>query len=447
MFSRYGRIRQQRIMHPVRVWLCLVVVCFTANASFAQISFTSAIDLALQNSPRIKIAQDNLNRALATLAETKDAFIPSVTVGSGAGVSTGISLTVPTIFTISAQSLAFNYSQRDFIRAAKIGLESSRMALTDANEQVEEDTAIAYISLDSALRRQTAIAEEYGFALKLVSIVQDRMNEGMEADLELKKSRRTTVQIRLQKLQLEDEIASLRQHLGQLTGLPSDQVVTLPESIPSIPLLASSGPSYPDTPAVLSAEANARAKQQWAFGYSRYTLKPQIAFEAQYGRISPINNVSQYYNLHGNYNTASIGVQIQLPFLDAGHNAKAREALADAQHAAHEVSYLRDQQSENRLKLQHSIAELAAKAELAELAQGIAQDQLDAILLKSAVPPMTPKDEENARIQERQAFIDVLDARLRLCESRISFLRETGELEGWLRRIMLRPEKMVLSKR
>jgi len=114
--------------------------------------------------------------------------------------------------------------------------------------------------------------------------------------------------------------------------------------------------------------------------------------------------------------------------------------MADAFHATHETAYLRDQQSEGRLKLQHSIAELSTRAELAELDQGIAQDQLDAMLIQlqsgsgnSAAPPMTPKDEQSARIQERQRRLEVLDADLQLREAQISLLRQTGELDGWLR--------------
>ena len=109
-------------------------------------------------------------------------------------------------------------------------------------------------------------------------------------------------------------------------------------------------------------------------------------------------------------------------------------------HAVHEVEFLRDQQSESRLKLQHSLSELSTRAELAGLDQGIAQDQLAAIVVElssgkanSSAPTMTPKDEAKAHIQERQKYLDVLAANLQLREAQISYLRQTGELEGWLR--------------
>lgn len=427
-----------------RILLGLVVLSCTTISTQAQISFTSAIDLALRNSPRVKIAQDDVNKALAALAETKAVFIPSISAGGGAGASSGITLNVPTIFTINAQSLAFNYSQRDYIRSARLGLQASSLALTDVRQQVEEDTAITYLSLDRAQRRQAAMTDEYGFALKLVTIVQERRDAGLENELELKKARRTAVQIRLQQLQLENETTSLRQHLALLIGLPGGVLETVPDSIPSSPLIRSAAApaqaAYPDTPSVLSAEANAHAKMQQAFGDSRYTWRPEVVFNAQYGRISPFNGVSTYYNLNGNYNTLALGVQIQLPFLDRTRDAKAHGSMADAHRAAHELDFLRDQQSENRLKLQHSIAELATRAELAELDAGIARDQLSVMLIElsngngdSTGPQMSPKDEQNARIQERQRYLDLLDANFQLRESQIYLLRQTGEFEEWLK--------------
>ena len=380
---------------------------------------------------------------MAGVAESRAVFVPSISGSIGAGSSYGITTTVPTIFTLSAQSLVFNFSQLDYIRSARAGLQASSAALLDIREQVEEDTAITYISLDRAQQRQAAMADEYGDALRLVSIVRQRLDAGTDTPMELKQARRTAVQIRLQQLLLDDEIASSRDHLSQLIGLPAGQLATVPNSIPSASafvLSESTRPSaYPDTPSVVSAEANARAKREQAIGDSRYEWRPQIAFEAQYGRISPINNVATYYNLNGNYNTAFAGISVQIPFFDKTHRAKARESLADAAHADHTVEFLRDQQSETRVKLRHSITELATKAELAELDQGIAQDQLNAMLVQltagsgsESAPPMTPKDEQNARIQERQRYLDMLDATFQLRQSQIFLLRQTGQLESWI---------------
>jgi outer membrane protein TolC len=432
-------------LHPVLLSGVFIALLFAGSSALCQLSFTSAMDLSLQNSSRVKLAQDDVNKAVATLAETKSVFIPSIIAGSGAGASSGITLNVPTIFTINAQSLVLNSSQRDYIRAARLALQAANMALTDAREQVEEDTAITYLSLDELQQRQAAMAEEYRFAIRLVTIVEERMDAGMETESDLKKALRTAVQVRLLQLQLDDQTASARDHLEKLIGLPGSSLELLSASIPHSPVFQTSEAiiQEPVTPGILSAEANARAKALRAAADSHYTWKPQITFDAQYGRISSFNGVSTYYNLRGDYNTLAAGVQINLPILDRTRSAKARESSADAQHAEHELDFLRDQQSEARLNQQHVIVELETKAELAQLDEEIAQDQLKAIAIQLsrdggnlAVSPLTLKDEQNAHIQERQRYLDVLDAELQLQVAQICLLRQTGRLNEWLKTLM-----------
>jgi outer membrane protein TolC len=433
-------------LYALLLGLSIALLC-AGSSALCQLSFSSAIDLSLRNSSRVKLAQDEVNKAAATLAETKSVYIPSIIAGSGVGASSGITLNVPTIFTIDAQSLILNSSQREYIRAARLGLQAANMSLTDVREQVEEDTVITYLSLDALRQREAAMAEEYSSAIRLVTIVQERLDAGMESESDLKKALRTAVQIRLLQLQLDDETASLRDHLERLIGLPGTSIELVPASIPRGPVFRASEVTIPetepDTPSILSAEANARAKAQRAVGDSRYTWRPQITFDAQYGRVSSFNGVSTYYNLKGDYNTLAAGVQIQLPFLDRTRRAKARESMADAQHAEHELDLLRDQQSEARLKQKHFVVELETKAELAELDEEIAQDQLKATAIQLSAdgrnplaPPMTTEDEQNAHIQERQRYLDVLDAELQLQEAQISLLRQSSRLDDWLKSLM-----------
>lgn len=45
---------------------------------------------------------------------------------------------------------------------------------------------------------------------------------------------------------------------------------------------------------------------------------------------------------------------------------------------------------------------------------------------------MSPRDEQNARLQERLRALDILNADLQLQEAEISLLRQDGTLTGWL---------------
>jgi hypothetical protein len=84
-----------------------------------------------------------------------------------------------------------------------------------------------------------------------------------------------------------------------------------------------------------------------------------------------------------------------------------------------------------------SIAELSAVAELGELELNIAHNEIDSMTVElkgrgAAGPVMTPKDEINARIQERQKHLELLDARFQLQKAEVSLLRQSGGIEKWL---------------
>lgn len=412
------------------------------NAS-AQLSFTATVELAQRNSPRVRIAESDVAHARAALSEARDAFIPNLVGNSSAlGYSQGFPLGTPTIFSFSSQSLIFSYSQKDYIRSANLGLLASNLALKDVREQVAEDAAITYVALSAAQEQHAAFMQQRTHAQRLEAIVKDRLDVGQDTAMEYSRARRNTVQISLQLLQLDDEIVSYSDHLARMTGLSGTQVVPLPGSIPPLPTISAMSTTLPavDTPAVESAFANARSKQEQAFGDSRYIFRPQVTFGAQYSRFSTYNNnYSLYYpGIQNQPNALGLAVDIILPVFDQSRKSKARESLADALHAEHEAAYARDQSREARLKLQHSTAELAAHAELAAIDQDLAQQQLDVLLLQlKAVPgpntvPLTPKDEQNSRIQERQRFIDVIQANLQLHQAQISLLRQTGQLASWL---------------
>jgi outer membrane protein TolC len=169
---------------------------------------------------------------LAALADVKDQYIPTFGAVGGVGWSYGITLNVPTIVTLNTQSLVYNSSQRDYMRAARASLQAANLALADVRSQVEEETANAYLSLQGAQLRHNAIVEEHGFATKLATIVQDRESAGIESDLDLKKARRTELQIRLQELSVDDELGALQEQLAHLMGLPSQGLTIVSDSIP-----------------------------------------------------------------------------------------------------------------------------------------------------------------------------------------------------------------------
>jgi outer membrane protein TolC len=425
--------------------LAIAALLLTSLGSRAQISFSSAIDLALRNDPKVKAADASVEKARASLATVRDAFIPSASVNGGYGASTGVPLGVPVVFSIGSQSQVFNFSQRDNSRAATEGLQAALLAAEDSRDQVAEDVAVTYLNLDNSQRRHAAMTQEYEYASKLVEIVQERLDAGHDTRIELLKARRTAAQIHLQLLQLDDDIAILSDHLSRLVGLPGNHLISVPDSIPALPAVNTLTGDAPDSYGIQSAEANARSKQYLAFGDARYRFRPQISFGANYSRISTSHtNYIDYYPgfKEKSESAASIGIQITVPLYDRAHEDRAHESAAEARRAQYEAEGQRNQFLEGRARLQHSASELEARSDLAAIDRDLAQEQLDVILVQlSAVngssggPLMTPKDEQNARLQERARAIELLEAEFQLNQARVNLLRQTGQLDGWLKNV------------
>jgi outer membrane protein TolC len=405
----------------------------------AQLPLQQAVKLALANSPQVRTAQNDLEKANANLSVLKDIYIPSVTTSGGVGYTTGITLSVPTVFTVNAQSLVFSLQQRQYIRAAHEQIQTARLSMEEMRQQVQEDVVITYISLDEALELSRAFGQQYEYASRLAAIDEDRQHSGLESELEVMKARRGAVQIKLAQIETDANIQLLRGRLASLTGLPLESIQMVKASIPNLPSLTSlmaDSDSVPTQPGVLAAQADALAKQERARGDAQYTWRPQVMFGAQYGRVSPINNVSQFYNLRGNYNTTNVGIQIQIPLIDRLRKATAQQSRADASRATLDLENLRAEQDGKRAALKRSLPELATKVDLAQLDLDIAQNELTSTTIQelgaTGRPPLTPKEEQAAHIDERQKLIDLLDAKLNSQKATISYLRQIGNLSNWL---------------
>ena len=438
-----------RALHPVRTRLLLLAAAtlITAVSARAQISLATAVDLALTNNPRVKLAQADAAKAAAALSQTKDVYIPSLNAGAGLGQSYGYSQYPPTLFTFNAGSLVYGASQRSYIHSAHAGVTAAQFALEDARETVAEDAALTFVALDHDQKREEVLHTQSGYATHLVTIVQDRYDAGQDTLLDLTTAKLTAAQLRLSSLRAQDDSANDRNHLQRLMSMPPGPL-TAEGGFPATPLPLDVLPSIsPANPAIASAFANADAKQFQARAEATYLYRPQINLVVQYNRYATFTDSfkqiqKQYLDSTGHTtigaNEEVIGVQIGFPLYDKLHRAKAREAAADAAHALHEAENVQITVLDAQTKLTHTVQELQARADVAALEQQIAQQQLAILQVQlnqptsGAAPPMTPKDEQNQRIAERDKYLNVLDTAFQLQQAEISLLRQTGHLEEWL---------------
>ncbi len=411
----------------------------------AQVSLATVVDLAQQNSSPVKLAQADLLKAQASLAQTEDAYIPNFVIGSNIGYSHGFPTGQPSVGSASMQSLVFSYSQRQYMKAARAGIEAANLSLKDAREQVALDASTTYIELDTVTRELAVAQQQEKFTADLVRIEQQRAEAGVDSDLDLLQARLTAANLKLARLHLETRAATLAKQIAVLTALPVGSVLPDHATIPEIPSITAD--EAPRTlPGIDSAASLAQSKQFEAKGDDLAWKRPQIGFGAVYNYDS--NELNSYSTYYRNFtpNNVSFGLQITIPFFDFSLRAKAKATAAEALRAKVEVEEAERQNDVQIATLTASLRELDARAEVASLKQQIADAQLKAVMSQidlgngapagsGAQPQASPKMEQLARIDERLKYQDALDAGLDLAKARLSLLRALGHMEDWLQEL------------
>jgi outer membrane protein TolC len=412
----------------------------STSARAQGVSFYTAVDLALRNSTQVRISSADVQHAEAAVMESVDAYKPSFSVGSSLGYSYGFPVGQPSIYSVAANSLAYSFSQPDYIRSARAALLSAQLQLKDTRQQVILDTATDYVQLVTVNQQIAALDEETGFVHKLVEIETERVDAGLDSKVELTQARLTGAQIALRRLHLLDQAEMVRVRLAHLTGLNPADIVSEPQTVPSPPDISDPGP-IDDNSGVKAAYASAKSKLYTAFGDARQNNRPTFAFGGEYNRYAKFNNYNEYY-LRFQHNNFNVGIQINIPLFDATRKAKAKGSGAEAAAARAQADQLRNQTDEQVLQLQKTVTELTAQEQVAELQNELSQDQLDAVTtqlrLGSGSPGVAaplPKDEQGAHIRERSHFVDMLETRFQLTQARLSLLRAMGRIEDWAKAV------------
>jgi outer membrane protein TolC len=435
--------------NPLKRWTWILIGMAMATAPApvsAQVSLATVVDLAQRNSGAVRLAEADVRKAQATLGETKSVFMPSLTFGSGlpAVPSIGFSGTPPSIVTATMQSMVYNTPQKFYISAASAGVQAAILRLKDTREQVALDASTAYIELDTIEQELNAARQQEAFAQRLVTIEQERAEAGIDPLSELLQAQLTAAQLKLKRLHLETRAGTLARQLEALTGLPAGSITPAHASIPEIPAVKAGEAAHP-TNGTESARMFALSKQRTARGDTVHTFLPQISFDAEYSRdTSLLNNANSYFKRPLKSDNLSSGFSIQVPLFDLVHHAKSKESAADALRATIEAEQAQRQSELQIEELTGSLRELDTLAEIANLKQQIAGEQLQAVQAQLELgngagagtqPQLTPKAEQLARIDERQKFQDSLDAGFDLSKARLSLLRALGHMEDWLQEL------------
>ncbi len=426
--------------------LAVIALVGSSTLAASQISLTTVVELAQQNSSSVRLAQADVQKALSLWGQSRDAFIPSVSFGSGlpAFREVGFTGSLPSIWDSTVQSMVFSLPQIQYIHAARAGVQSAQFALKDAEQQAALDASSAYIEFDTVDRELEAAHQQEEAAGHLVGIEQKRAEAGVDPLSTLLQAQLTAAQAKLNRLHLEARAAILAKQLATLTGLPVGSIRPDHASIPEIPAVTGDRAAAP-VPGVQAAQAAALSSERVALGdRQRLWLLPEIGFGAQYNRNTTLlNSIGQYFAKPLPADNFSTGFSIRVHILDVGLHAKSRESAAEALRAKVEAEQAQQQDDLEITQITASLRELDAQAEVASLKQQISAEQLKSVqaqmqsgngagVAPGAPPQPSPAAEQQALIDERQKFMEALDAGFDLSKARLNLLRALGHMQDWL---------------
>lgn len=425
----------------------IAAACFAAApcVASAQVSLRTVVELAQRNSSAVRIAQADVAKAQAQVAETKDVLIPTLNFSTGIPTFPEVGFTgqPPSLWSATIQSLVYSVPQKHYIDAAGAGLHAAIAKLKDAQEQVALDASNAYIEMDTVTQELAAVKQQQADADRLTQIEEQRVEAGVDPMTELLQAKLTAANLRLSEIHLETRAANAAKQLSILTGLPLGSITPDHASIPEIPQVTGDVRQQA-LHGIEAARFLADSKFQLAKGDQESSTYPQLSFFAQYNRNTTIlNDVNNFFKEPLPANNFASGINVSIPIFDLGHRAKGRESAADALRAKVEAEQAEHQNDLQIAELDGSLRELDAQADVASLKQQIAAAQLRSVQTElqsgngaSAVPggpaQVSPKSAQLAEIDERQKFVDSLDSGLDLAKARLGLLRALGHMQDWL---------------
>jgi len=416
---------------------CVVLISTLVAAE--QVPLQRVVELALNHSTTMAMSGAEEQRAFASYHEMRDHYMPSLTVGSGLGATWGFPLSLegsaPSIINTTAQSALINPALRDFVREARAEWQASGIHGKDQRDQVILEAVLNYAELCKWEALAAHLTEDYAAALKMEEVVNQRIQEGVDTPLARNQVRLNAARVYLRISQAQGAIDVLRARLSHATGLPAASIETIPDSIPALPEIKQeddlTAHAIAVNPAIQVASLHSSALAFHARG-EHHTLWPTFDFAAQYALLATFNRYQDYFQ-PGSFqkHNAAVGVVIRFPFFNASQRARAEAADADALLAQKQAEDAKNRVSEQTLKLQRSVQQMAAAQEVVDLEYQIAKSNLEATHVRVEAGSATLHDEDNARSQASERYAILQDARFELQQARITLLRSTGDLAAW----------------
>jgi cobalt-zinc-cadmium efflux system outer membrane protein len=363
-----------------KIHLYCLFVFFISNTiqvkhSFAQTeklyTINDLISIALESSPQVLAARDQLNAIKGQLLTARAIPNPEFEVSTGQQRSVTGPLTVGNVSSWSVtQPLDMPYTRNPRINTAEANLRSAEA--TRIAFEIETIAKVQQRFYELMRREAEAKAAEEDFSLtkQIRDRMQLRYDVGETARFELIRVQTEFLNAQITaesgKLRLEQARSQLRQVVGHMLPVNYSVVSELPKLETMLPLNILLSEIQTQSPELLKAKADVEASES-RLNFEKNSRLPRLAFKA-----------SQYND--PNFTDRLYGLQISIPIWDFkdGQVAEAEANVSKAKNQFNAQSQSLDQQIETAYKL-YQIATYQVKildqevVKLAASAQRIAE--------------------------------------------------------------------------
>lgn len=424
-------------MHKLLVFL----IAATACAEVRPLSLKAVLETALAQNPDVALARLEERKAAEATRAARDPFVPKIIVGSGLAYSSGFPMSIegsaPSIVEARAIASIFNRPQRLLIDRSRELERSAQLGTEERREAVAFRAANLYLEAGRLAEAVKAVELQITNFERILSNAQVLVEAGRELPLEEKRARLKLAQARqrLQRLQFDRESAEV--DLALLLNFPPNDRVQPLEPERAVPAVIDS-----EADAITNALRNSRELQRLdsqikAKGFEMKSHEaqrlPTLDLVAQYGRFARFNNYDKFFNRF-DANNGQLGMSFRIPILPSLASRAQRDLTST------EIVGLRTQVTSTRGRLAVSarrawqlVAQQQLATEVAKLDLEVARDQISQLLALFEEGRATPKQLDEARLQENEKWMALFDARYALDRARLDLLRETGNVLALLR--------------
>ena len=405
------------------------------TAAPVALTLKRAIELALQNSKDIQVANIQARVADHAAQITRAQFMPNLYAGSGAGYTNGIPETpggrAPSVFNVTYTQQIFNEPLRGQAKEMQEQSSSQKIVLEDMRNSVITRTAMAYLELGKVRHSLELLRKQRESAEKILQVTQERQGEGFELPVEVTKAQLTKARVAQRILQLEAREDELEVFLRYQLGFADTQEIDVtPEKLPREAEQAGENlvaMALTNNTGLQLAQSDVRAKEFRLKGEKRGYL-PTLELVSVYSLLARFNNYLDFFN-HFQRNNFNAGIQLQVPIFSA--HTKAAIGMAQVNLDAARAGLLNKKTeltAEVRQKTRR-LREMDAAKEVGRLELQLAQQNVAVLQAQFSEGKLNLREVERARLEENERWMAYLDAGFQKQQAQLELLKTAGQLD------------------